>query len=418
MANEVQLAARPAHVPVERVIDFDLYHPPGIEEGIHAAWLRLRNSTPHAVIWTPRHGGHWIVLSGPEVYRLYADHDVLSNEVSVVPRPAQATPLGALNHNPPEHRDYRMLLNEGLGGRSVRELEPRIRAQTIELIERFQARGSCDFIEEFASILPLSIFLSMVDVPLSDRAMLLSWTQEITHPSGELDHDAIVQRFWDYLLPIVQDRRVNPRGDMISDIAAGSVFGRPLTDAEAMGACTHLMIAGLDTVASFVGFMMKYLAEHPVMRRRLAEQPEEIGSAITEFLRRFPMVTGIRLVARDFQLDGATLRAGDLIALPTILTNLDDHAYSDPLAVDFGRPSGKVATFGNGVHRCPGSPLARVEVRILLEEWLRRIPDFEINPERPVRYSGGFVGTIDTLPLRWTVAKSGIGASALRPQTP
>jgi cytochrome P450 len=393
-------APAPAHVPPDRIVDFDLYQPPGLEFGIQAAWLRLRDSQPHQVIWTPRHGGHWVALDGPLIYRLYGDYEYCSNEVSVVPRPAQKTPLGALNYDPPQHHDFRILLNSGLGSKSVRSAEPMIRRLTIELIERFRTRGQCEFVREFASILPLSIFLSLVDIPASDREMLAGWVQEITHPSGELDHDGAIARFWAYLLPIVQARRANPGRDMISDIASGTVFGRPLTDAEAMGACTHLMIAGLDTVAAFVGFMMKHLAEHPAQRQRLADEPKLIGPAITEFLRRFPMVTGIRLVARDLHVGGVVIPAGDLIALPTILANLSAELYEDPLAVKWERPPGPIATFGNGPHRCPGSPLAKVEVRILLEEWLKRIPDFTLG-EGDIGYGGGFVGTIDKLYLRW-----------------
>ena len=401
--NDVTTAERPAGLAADRVIDYDLYAPDGIEDGIHAAVLRLRASTPHKLVWTPRHGGHWIVLSGPDVHQLYADHDRLSNEVSVVPPPPNSPPLGALSYNPPAHGEFRALLNRGLGARAVREREPDVRALTVELIEGFRTRGHCDFAAEFASILPLSIFLGMVDIPLTDRAMLQALTHETTHPSPGFDAEEFLQRFWNYLLPLVQARRAAPRDDMISDIAAGTVFGRPLTDDEAVGACMHLMIAGLDTVAAFVGFMMKYLAEHPAQRRRLIDHPAELGPAITEFLRRFPMVTGIRKVARDFTYDGVTLRAGDMIALPTILTNLDDALYPDPLKVDFARPAGKQTTFGNGIHRCPGSPLARLEIRVLLEEWLTRIPDFEIDPDRPVRFAGGYVGTILSLPLRWPV---------------
>lgn len=405
----VNRAERPPHVDDERVVDFDLYDPPGLANGIHAAWTGLKDRCARSLVWTPRHGGHWIALDGRDVFRLYADHELLSSEVTVVPRPALKVPLGAINHNPPEHRDFRILLNAGLSAKKVRALEPRIRELTIELIEGFRTRGECDFVQDFASILPLSVFLSMVDLPPEHREMLMGWVQEITHPSGELDHDAVVLRFWEYLLPIVQERRADPGPDMISDIACGTVFGRPLTDPEAMGACTHLMIAGLDTVASFVGFMMKHLAEHPEQRRLLVERPDMISPAITEFLRRFPMVTMIRLVVKDFELDGAQLRSGDLLALPSILTNLSPDEYADPLAVDFERPTGMNATFGNGVHRCPGSPLARLEIRVILEEWLKRIPEFEYDTVKGVRHSGGFVGTIDALPLRWDVAQTCLG---------
>lgn len=287
----------------------------------------------------------------------------------------------------------------------VSAMEPVIRAMAAELVETLLPRGECDFIAEFASILPLSVFLTMVDIPVDDRAQLLEWTEEITHPSGELDHDAVVARFWDYLLPIIHDRRETPGDDMISDIANGAVFGRKLTDREALGACTHLMIAGLDTVASFIGFVQLHLAENTELRQMLAANPQLIRGALAELIRRFPMVTMIRLVNTDFELDGVVLKKGDLVALPTVLTNLSPELYEDPMTVDLDRRVGRIATFGNGPHRCPGSPLARAEIRIILEEWLKRIPDFSAD-HAGIEYGGGFVGTIRSLTLHWNAPSS------------
>ncbi len=402
----LERAERPSHVPEDLVQPIDIYYPPGIEHGIHKAWTDLKRRCDRPVVWTPLNGGHWIVLSPPDIYNLYADHENLSNAVTVAPRPKRGVPLGAVSYDPPMHRDFRMLLIDGLSMKSIRPLKPVIRQLAANLIEGFAAKGQCQFISEFAAILPLSIFLKMVDIDLSERERLAEWAQQITHPSEAIDYDDVVLKFWNYLRPIIERRRLNPGDDMISRIATGTIDGRPITELEALGACTHLMIAGLDTVAAFLGFVLKFLAEEPDQRRLLRDNPTLIGEAAHEFLRRFPLVTMIRLAAHDFEIAGVRIKRDDLVALPTMLFNLSDIERADPFKVDFEQPRCPMATFGNGIHRCPGSSLTIVEVQIVLEEWLARIPEFALSDQDAVIFEGGGVGAIKRLNLRWDHTES------------
>jgi cytochrome P450 len=164
------------------------------------------------------------------------------------------------------------------------------------------------------------------------------------------------------------------------------------------------MNGGMDTVVNFLSYVFEFLATHPNERRYLVENPDRIPMAVEEFLRRFGLVQLVRLVRKDLHFQGVCLKAGDLILLPTGAFGLDDRLYEEPLRVDFGRKRLGYATFGNGPHRCPGENLARTEVSIALTEWLSRIPDFEIDPERAVVKDGGIVACIKHLPIRWTVA--------------
>ncbi len=161
------------------------------------------------------------------------------------------------------------------------------------------------------------------------------------------------------------------------------------------------MLAGLDTVVNFLGFAMMHMARSPDQRRELVAQPELIPEAVEELLRRFPIVTMAREVVGDFEYRGVFLKKGDMIATPTPLGGIDDQANACPMDVDFHRQTREHVTFGNGSHRCPGAFLARAEIRITLEEWLRRIPEFEIEPGHPISFTPGGVAVVDALPLLW-----------------
>jgi cytochrome P450 len=166
-----------------------------------------------------------------------------------------------------------------------------------------------------------------------------------------------------------------------------------------------LLIGGLDTVASMMGFIGRFLAESPAHRKQLIDKPELIGKASDEFMRRFPIVNQGRTVARDFEYKGVQMKKGDMIMMPTALHGLDERKFERPLEVDFNRPTPVHSTFGNGPHRCPGSYLARVELRVFMEEWLKRIPDFRVKQGETVGFRAGVNATVTYLPLTWEVSR-------------
>jgi cytochrome P450 len=393
--------AVPRHVPSNLVVDFDIYNPAAPGEDFHAAWVRFQQSTDQPVVWSPRYGGHWIALRSQDVFDIYEDHARFSSGMNTVPPATSRTPLGAIHMDPPQHGPFRAFLNEGLSPKVVRSLEPGVRALAIELIEGFQPRGGCEFIGEFADVLPLTVFLRLVDIPLSDRKMLSGWAGAVTRETNIQVRDDASRNLRDYLTPLIPARRANPGDDMLSRIVHAKVEGRDLTDGEAIAACTHLLVAGLDTVSSLLGFVMLFLARNPEHRRRLIREPARIPAAVKELIRRFPLVVMSREVRQDTPFHGVTLRQGDLITIPTMLFNLDEAQYPDPLVVDWDRPVLQTCTFGAGVHRCPGAPLGQREVAIALQEWLTRIPDFHLDEVEPFKVNGGIVATLDRLPLRW-----------------
>ncbi|MCA8967312.1 MAG: cytochrome P450 [Planctomycetes bacterium] len=396
-------AAPPDHVPPERVVDLDIYAPHGEGEDYFAAWLRWRESSPFPVLWTPHHGGHWIAMRGAGVLEVLSDSERFSVDSFGVPRaPAGQRPLGALLKDPPEHAPWRRFLNLGLSPRVVSGSEAAIRARAIELIENVRPRGACEAVTDFADVLPLSVFLDLVDLPLADREMLANWTAETVRGADVAAREAAFNALAAYLAPVLHERRGGTGDDMLSAIARLEVDGAPVTDEEAVGAAIHLCMAGLDTVASLLVFVLEHLARHPAERSRMRREPAYLEAAATEFTRRFPIVVMSRRVRADIEFGGVQLHEDDMISAPTMLHNLDPDLFPAPLAFDPARKASHIATFGHGIHRCPGAALGRRELLVTLQEWLPRIPDFALADPAGQRVDGGIVASMPRLDLRWS----------------
>jgi cytochrome P450 len=401
-AIESGLTQRPAHVPPERVVDFDMYAPTRDEADFHAAWRSLQCRGLPDVVWTPRNGGHWVALRGKVMGEVFNDYETFSSRVILVPKTSgEQHKLLPTTVDPPEHRGYRAALNPGLTPKKVRGLEETVRAVAIELIEAVRPAGACNFTTAYAEVLPIRIFLALVDLPMADAARLKYLSDQTTRPDGSMSFVDALQALNDYLEPTVIARRERPGDDLLSTIVQTTVPGRPLTHAECMNLCVQVLIAGLDTVVNFLGFMMLFLAQNHRHRHRLVAEPAAIPGAVEEFVRRFGVVSIARLVTRDVDFHGAPLREGEMILLPTVLHGLDDRENEDPMRVDFDRRSTRHSTFGQGAHHCVGAHLARAELRITLEEWLQRIPDFELAPGATIECQGGIVGCVRALPLVW-----------------
>jgi cytochrome P450 len=406
MTTEAATFTAPDHVPPDRVVDFDMYHPPGVEKGFHAAWKKLQDEAVGDIVWTPRNGGHWILTRGRAIHDVFADYQRFSNKCILVPKEVgEKHTLLPTTIDPPEHRPYRMLLNSGLTPAAVRRIEGSIRQLAGSLIEQVRAEGRCNFTTAYAEKLPIHIFLMLVDLPVEDAPKLKYWADQMTRPDGSMPFEDATRAFYDYLDPVVDRLRERPGDDMLSHLVNGEVDGRKVTKDEALALSAQVLIAGLDTVVNFLSFAMLFLARNPDHRQELVDNPELMPKAVEELFRRFPLVTIGRLVKEDTRFDGVSLRAGDMVIVPTELHGLDERENRCPMDVDFHREDISHSTFGYGPHRCPGMHLARAELAVTLEEWLSRIPDFQVAPDADITYRGGLVGCIDALPLVWSTEK-------------
>ena len=398
------MMARPAHVPADRIVDFDIFAPPGVEQDYFAAWQLLVREDGPGVVWTSANGGHWIATRGEIVRALWADNVRLSSEVlAVTPGLGEVMRFIPLQQDPPEHQPFRMAVMKGFASRFVVAMEPQVTQVARELIDGLIDRGSCDFVADFAEILPLHIFLTLIDVPLSDRPRLRALGSQLTRPDGSMNVEQLRDAADDYLAPYIAARMANPGTDLFSRILSEPVEGRAWSEDEARRMCRNLLFGGLDTVVAMVGMVALHLARHPQDQALLRDRPDLIPDAADELMRRYPTVSVSRNLVTDVEVDGVTLKAGDIIYLPSVLHNLDPASFDAPETVRFDRKlnATRHTTIGVGAHRCVGAGLARMEVIVFLREWLGRMPTVRLDPDRPVTMKGGNVGACTALPLRW-----------------
>ncbi|MDE8346848.1 MAG: cytochrome P450 [Acidocella sp.] len=401
MAMSTVLTPIPGHVPEALVFDFDLYNPPGAATDYHGAFARLHDNGIPDIFWTPRNGGHWIATRGTHITEIFQDHSRFSSRMKSVPKEHNPKdPLRPITLDPPEHGKYRALIQPFFTVPAIRRLEPIIRNLAINLIDGLKPNGQCEFVADFAQHLPIGIFMGMVNLPESDRLPLLNLVDEIINP-GERSKQEIFASLNEYVGEKVRSRRGGTGTDLITHVANSVIDGELISYTDAVSVCSLVLIGGLDTVASTLGFIAHFLATHPTHRQELAAKPQLIDAAINEFLRRFAVTNPGRVVTRDIDYHGVNMRAGDMVMLPTFLHGLDEREFDDPLSVKFDRAPKVNAAFGRGDHTCPGLTLAKLEIRVFLEEWLARIPIFSLKAGSDVGIRAGINGSFYRLSLAW-----------------
>jgi cytochrome P450 len=316
-------------------------------------------------------------------------------------------PLVPINIDPPDHHRYRRLLDPLFGPKQMARLEPAITERANQLIDAFATRGSCDLAAEFAVPLPCGVFLDLMGLPAEELATFVQWKDAILRGSdGSLSGDdpvrvdamsAATVRFEQ----LIEERRAQPRDDLLSVLLASVVEGQPLTRDELLGICHLMLVAGLDTVTDSLTCFYAFLAQHPEHRQRLVVDPAVIPAAVEELLRfESPVPFVVRVAVHDTEVRGIPIAAGDHVVLLIGSYNTDEHTHERAVVVDFDRRAIRHFAFGGGIHRCLGSHLARLELRIALAEWHRRIPDYEIAPGETPRVSHG-IREFLYLPLVW-----------------
>ncbi len=394
------IAERPSHVAPERVVDFDVWSPPGGEQDIHAAWEVLHAGP--AVVWTPHNGGHWIVTRTESMRDVYEDYTRFSSRVLLVPKAlGESFDMAPTTYDPPVNRPYRKVMQDSFSPKIVKGYESKIRAIVIELIEAFKQDGQCRFREQFADPFPIILLMELMDLPMADVPKFKYWAEQITRNLGDMTIQQAVDAFYDYLSPVVAERMGGSGTDLISMVANADMGGRPITHEEALKTVSQVLQAGVDTVAQATTFAFIALEKHPEMKRLLASDPSRIGDFLDEVLRRYPLVMNVREIVQDTELAGATLKAGEMICLPNCLAGTDDTKNERPLEFDIDRKSRSTLTFGAGAHRCVGAPLARLELLIVFEEWFKRIPQFHRKAGEQIVYQAGVTPHAGDFTLEW-----------------
>lgn len=392
----------PSHVPPERVVEFDIFFPPGADRDFFGAWKSLLGGP--GLVWTTANGGHWIAARGDVVRSIWEDAERFSNEaLAVTPGLGEVMEFIPLQQDAPEHKPFRMAVMKGFANNHVKAMEPLVRSETQALIAGLLPRKGCEFMQEFAEILPVHTFLTLIGVPPEDRTKLRPLGRQLTRPDGTMTVVELRDAADSYLEPYIKARLASPGDDLFSRILAVPIEGRAWTLDEARRMCRNLLFGGLDTVVAMLGNMIMHLATNPQDQQQLRDHPERIPDAVDELIRRYPTVSVTRNCVEDSGIDGVTIRDGDLVYLPSILHNLDPNCFDDPETVDFGRKLGPIkhSTMGAGPHRCVGAGLARMEAIAVLEEWLSRVPEFGLADDAQPSFRAGNVGALAQLELVW-----------------
>jgi cytochrome P450 len=350
--------------------------------------------------------GMTIVGGDADVRHVLSHPDVFSSGFDAV-RIGQVRPLIPLQIDPPQHRNYRKLLDPIFAPRQIVHLEERTRALVRDLIAAVADQGGCNFHTAVAEPLPTTVFLQLLGLPVSRAREFLDLKDGIIRPpvTDEAERQAYMSDVGTRIYAVLQeaiDERVEERGDdFLSMFLDAEVDGERLTNDDVLDIGYLFFLAGLDTVTASLDCMLSYLARHPDQRRRLVDDPAVIPHAVEEMLRWETPVQGVvRVATEDTEIAGCPVPQGRIVSVMLGSANTDERAWVDVDSVDFDRDENRHIAFGGGAHRCLGSHLARMELRVALEEWHRAIPDYRIKDGIVLRYSQG-LRAVDNLELVW-----------------
>lgn len=373
----------------------------------HAFWSELRDQCP--VARSDRHGGHIVVTRYDDIIDVLQDPGTFSSTANTIPDTSQVRPkFIPFNYDPPEHTAYRQLFAAYFAPRNVAKAEAEARKLFIELIEGYIAKGGGDFIQEVAMPFPCITFMLILGAPLEDTNELVEWNHVINHGFDSPD-PAVV----DYALNVVQPKIVgyvdalvasrenveSPPDDLLTALSRAEVDGVPLTLEEKRNTVLLFLGAGLDTVTAQLALMVERLAGDPRLREQLIADPGLIPNAVEEFMRIDSIISLARKATTDTEISGCPVGAGDMVQLLTPSAGRDADHYDNPDEVDFTRDGIKHLGFGGGPHRCQGSHLARMELRIALEEMMVRMPHFSVSPGVHLERHWGAIAGLENLPL-------------------
>ena len=394
--------ARPAHIPAERVIDYDVYRGafPETASGLHEGLYQLAETHGRGIFWTPHNGGHWFINDFELLFEAARQPELFSSTQMTIPPVPEEPRLIPLFLDPPEHGLFRAPLMRQFTPGKMAAMEAGIRAFTNALIDAVEPAGRCEFVEAIAEPLPIKIFMRIMGMPLDRLREFRNWILDMLSP----DDDRRARSYANIaglMDALIRERQAAPRDDLISHLLTLEIGDRPITYDEVQAYCLLLFAAGLDTVANALAFGMQFLASRPDLQARLSADPALIPEAVEELLRKFGVPMPARTAARDFRFGGAEIRKGERVMLMLPACNLDPKVFPDPWAFDLDRKNKTHVAFNVGPHRCIGSHLARIELRVFWEEWLRRIPSFRLDPERPASYRAGLTLAVQELGIAW-----------------
>lgn len=388
--------------------DFD-HVDPGYAARAPEIWDELRQECP--VAHSDRYGGTWLPVRHTDVCAIAKDTDTFSSNGVVVHdgRPEIPPPVGfapPITSDPPFHRIAREFLLPAFAPKPIEAKREATRETCRELLDDLLAdveAGRADIVDAalgYTQHIPVRVIADMLGVPRSDGDQFRVFIRRIMEQPGSEQKVEYEDSIDFYLDTLIAARSEQPQHDLISHMTHATIEGHRLEHEHIRGTCGLLIIAGVDTTWSAIGASLWHMAQHPEDRRRWIEDRDVRPFAVEEFLRFYAPVTMARIVATDTEFAGRSMRADDWLLLPFPAANRDPEAFDDAGEFVIDRMRNRHVAFGLGIHRCLGSNLARMELTVALEEWMARVPDFELADPAGVRWSTGQIRGPRELPVR------------------
>jgi cytochrome P450 len=380
---------------------------PAVASDPHPFYAALREKCPVVSVPINETGRSYILSRHEDVQFALRNPEIFSSSEAV--NIGNERPLIPLQIDPPEHVKWRRLMDPLLAPKQVAPLEEDFRTLVNELIDGFIDEGGINFHQQFSVPLPCTMFLRLLGLPLDEMATFVRWKDNIIRPTvdfGDLDAATRIRRetgqeMYAYFSEAIAERQTAPRDDLLTQLVQGEVDGRALTMNDLLDIMFLFLLGGLDTVTATLDCTLGYLAQNTEQREQLVANPELTHHAVEEFLRFHTPVMGImRNVAQPFEMEGVSFEVGDTIMVMIGSANTDERVFPDGGELQYERPDNKHYAFGGGPHRCLGSHFARLELRVALEEWHKRIPEYRLRPDTTPSYSPGIRESAD-LQLEW-----------------
>jgi cytochrome P450 len=406
----------PPHVPEDRKVDLHwaFGHVPNDLADPYAPTAWLNGPDVPRLLYQPlppqgaSHGAaglnsaSWVVTHYDDIERVYTDNDAFSNIgqaefQSYVGETFRSIPLAV---DPPEHRKYRLFLTPFFSPASLNKMQDGIRKVAVEMIEAIVEEGEVDLAWDFGRVYPVRIFMGLMGFPQEMFDQFLDWEWDILHSNDPAKIQASMRGILSYLREFIAEKERKPDGGVASKIVNGRINGEALNADDKIGIIWFLWLGGLDTVAASIALMFRRMAFEPQIQRLLAADPNLIPGAVEEFLRVHPVVNSGRRAKHDLDWHGVTIKAGESVQFLNAAGNFDPARFDNPRAFDPTRTTNRHYTFAGGVHTCLGAALARRELRILLEEWIARIPEFRLKSDANATCYPGLMSARH-LPIEW-----------------
>ena len=387
--------------------DFD-HADPEYNERAHEIWDELRDGGC-PVAHSDRYGGMWVPLTHELVKEVAYDTDHFSSQGVVVNtgRPIAPAPIGPvppISSDPPFHQIARRLLLAPFSPKKIDPWEPEVRRLCNELLDSMgdivAGESVIDAALQYAQHIPVNVIARMLGFPPEDdayfREVVHQFLERVNEPVEVRENTALGLDV--YLDRQIQEHKDHPRDDLTTHLLNAEIDGNKLSHEHVRGSIVLLLIAGIDTTWSAIGSSLWHLAGHPDDLARLVADPDVTMFAVEEFLRAYAPVTMARLVKDDYDFHGCPMKADEWVLLPFPAANRDPEFFDDAGGFVIDRAENRHAAFGLGIHRCLGSNLARLELRVAVEEFVKRYPRFEVAGD--VRWSVGQIRGPRELPVR------------------